>query len=88
MSTCDEIIQVGSLKVCLLIKFFFTQALEKKNGEHFHRRKIFLDVSEKARGRPKYVDFPCLCKPDSSNLLLDFLIQKTNAIIIFDQVLH
>ncbi|KAJ4911145.1 RNA-binding (RRM/RBD/RNP motifs) family protein [Raphanus sativus] len=30
------------------------KALEKKNGEHFHRRKIFLDVSEKARGRPKY----------------------------------
>ena len=33
----------------------FTQALEKKNGEHFHRRKIFLDVPEKAQGRFKYV---------------------------------
>ncbi|KAL0729223.1 hypothetical protein Bca4012_025316 [Brassica carinata] len=29
-------------------------ALEKKNGEHFHRRKIFLDVTDKARGRSKY----------------------------------
>ncbi|KAG2250752.1 hypothetical protein Bca52824_080888 [Brassica carinata] len=27
------------------------KALEKKNGEHFHRRKIFLDVPEKAQGR-------------------------------------
>ncbi|CAN6927910.1 unnamed protein product [Brassica oleracea] len=30
------------------------KALEKKNGEHFHRRKIFLDVPEKAQGRSKY----------------------------------
>ncbi|CDY25173.1 BnaC06g03980D [Brassica napus] len=29
-------------------------ALEKKNGEHFHRRKIFLDVPKKAQGRFKY----------------------------------
>ncbi|WZZ64426.1 hypothetical protein YC2023_075796 [Brassica napus] len=40
--------------------FFFRRndtdgrALEKKNGEHFHRRKIFLDVPEKAQGRSKY----------------------------------
>ncbi|KAG5392189.1 hypothetical protein IGI04_022152 [Brassica rapa subsp. trilocularis] len=27
------------------------KALEKKNGEHFHRRKIFLDVPKKAQGR-------------------------------------
>ncbi|WZY96876.1 hypothetical protein YC2023_069205 [Brassica napus] len=30
------------------------KALEKKNGEHFHRRKIFLDVPKKAQGRFKY----------------------------------
>ncbi|CAN7018799.1 unnamed protein product [Brassica rapa subsp. trilocularis] len=35
------------------------KALEKKNGEHFHRRKIFLDVPKKAQGRFKHFGYSC-----------------------------